>query len=103
MKKLLMTLGIVACMVVPMTGAATGHAADDDMVSSVTTAAPEIKTVAEGIELTVTDGEVHHFYIYSITGQMVKSVDVAESAVIDLPQGYYIVKCKEWSKKIVVR
>lgn len=103
MKKKIMTLAIAACLAFWMPAMLSAQSADDDLVTSVTTSAPMMKAVSQGIELTVTDGETHHFYIYSITGQMVKSVDVAESVTVDLPQGYYIVKCKDWSKKIVVR
>ncbi len=98
-----MTLAIVACMALVMPAIPFAQPVDDGFASSVTTSAPLMKAVPQGIELTVTDGEVHHFNIYSITGQMVKSIDVAESVTVDLPQGYYIVKCKDWSKKIVVR
>ncbi|WP_287212844.1 T9SS type A sorting domain-containing protein [Muribaculum sp.] len=62
-----------------------------------------VKPVSGGIHISVNDAETHQFYIYSITGQMVKSVSVSENAIVDLPQGCYIVKCKQWSKKIVVR
>ncbi len=64
---------------------------------------PSMKSVSGGIEISANDEQPHHFYIYSITGQMIKSVDIQDSQVIDLPQGCYIVKCNEWSKKIVVR
>lgn len=98
-----MTLAIAASLAFAMPAMIYAQSADDDLTSFVTASAPTMKAVAQGIELTVTDGETHHFYIYSITGQMVKSMDVNESVTVDLPQGYYIVKCKDWSKKIVVR
>ena len=94
-----MTLAIAACLAFAMPAVTFAQSADDDLTSSMTVSAPSMKAVPQGIELTVTDGETHHFYIYSITGQMVKSMDVVESVTVDLPQGYYIVKCK----KIVVR
>ncbi|PWL58716.1 MAG: hypothetical protein DBY35_12240 [Bacteroidales bacterium] len=103
MKKKIMTLAIAACLAFAMPAVTFAQSADDDLTSSMTVSAPSMKAVPQGIELTVTDGETHHFYIYSITGQMVKSMDVVESVTVDLPQGYYIVKCKDWSKKIVVR
>lgn len=103
MKKTIKTLAIAFVLALTVPAAVYAHSAEDDMVSSVTASAPTMKAVSHGVELTVADGDVHHFYIYSITGQMVKSVDVAETVTVDLPQGYYIVKCKDWSKKIVVR
>ena len=43
--------------------------------------------------------------IYSITGQMVKDLEVAPGmdVTVDLPAGYYIVKTAQWSKRIVVK
>ena len=45
------------------------------------------------------------FMIYSITGQMVKSIDAApgEQVTAELPAGYYIVKTTQWSKRLVVK
>lgn len=45
------------------------------------------------------------FTVYSITGQIVKSVSVANgsSMTINLPKGFYIVKCDYWSRKVVVK
>lgn len=75
---------------------------DDNAIESIVIV-PSMKPVSGGIEISANDTKSHHFYIYSITGQMIKSVDIQDSQVIDLPQGCYIVKCSEWSKKIVVR
>lgn len=46
------------------------------------------------------------FNIYSITGQLIKVVRVAadQRATIDIPKGFYIVKCSnQWSRKVVVK
>lgn len=46
------------------------------------------------------------FNIYSITGQLVKSVKVTAGTkvTIDVPKGFYIVKCVgRWSRKVVVK
>lgn len=47
-----------------------------------------------------------HFSVYSITGQLLKVVRVpaATRVAVDLPRGFYIVKCDNlWSRKVVVR
>lgn len=63
-----------------------------------------LRVVRGHIELTAQQGHTYTFQIYSITGQLVKSVTVTSGTeTIALPQGYYIVKCSEWSKKAVVR
>ena len=45
------------------------------------------------------------FMIYSITGQLMRNVKITgnNETNVDLPQGYYVVKCHAWSHKIVVR
>ncbi|MBQ9584764.1 MAG: T9SS type A sorting domain-containing protein [Muribaculaceae bacterium] len=46
------------------------------------------------------------FNIYSITGQLIKSVRVnaGTKVTIDMPKGFYIIKCAgKWSRKVVVK
>lgn len=46
------------------------------------------------------------FNVYSITGQLIKVVRVSaeQRASVDVPKGFYIVKCSnQWSRKVVVR
>lgn len=46
------------------------------------------------------------FNIFSITGQLIKSVRVnaGTKVTIDVPKGFYIVKCTgRWSRKVVVK
>lgn len=67
-------------------------------VSVQTKAAP----VNGGIEVSSTEQTT--FEVYSITGQQVKSVTVSnESQTIELPKGCYIVRCPQWSKKVIVK
>lgn len=43
------------------------------------------------------------FEIYSITGQLVKRVKLANgTATVELHRGCYIIRCQNWSKKVVV-
>lgn len=58
--------------------------------------------VRGGIELSAV--EQTRFEIYSITGQQIKSVTVSgETQTVELPKGCYIVRCPQWSKKVVVK
>ncbi len=46
------------------------------------------------------------FNIYSITGQLIKTVRVSAGTkvTVDVPKGFYIVKCAgRWSRKVVVK
>lgn len=79
-------------------------AAQTDGITAVTEPQPSVKVKKGGVELDVPEGMNCTFYIYSITGQLVQTVKLTSaSEVIDLPQGCYIVKCKQWSKKVIVR
>lgn len=46
------------------------------------------------------------FQVYSITGQLMRTIRVpaGAQASLELPRGFYIVKCSnQWSRKVVVR
>ncbi len=76
----------------------------DNLSSEIVKNEPSVRVIPGGLELTSGSGKSCHFAIYSITGQLVKQITITDSSVtIDLPQGYYIVKCNEWSKKVIVK
>lgn len=88
---------IIACV---STASAFVAIADD----SIEVIAEESRAagVEGGIQLSAT--ERTSFEIYSITGQRVKSAMVENSTVkVDLPKGCYIVRCAQWSKKVIVK
>lgn len=66
---------------------------------------PSMKAVSGGIELTATPSDETTFLIYSITGQLVKSVkaEAGSTVNVELSGGCYIVRCTAWAKKIIVR
>lgn len=78
-------------------------AGSNGIEASVVADQPAMTTRSGGIEITVADGSAHTFYIFSITGQLVKTVEVSGSAFVELHNGCYIVKCARWSKKVVVK
>lgn len=101
MKKLFMTLMLVMGLAFgSITTIAQSH--DIEQISTVNEV-PAARPVSGGIELTTPGDTPCCFYIYSITGQMVKSAEISGSAVVDLPRGCYIIKCAKWSKKVVVK
>ncbi len=56
------------------------------------------------IVLTSVEEKPVTFLIYSIIGQLVKSVTVQSGeTVVELPRGYYIVKCEKWTKQVIVK
>lgn len=110
MKKFLLVIGLIVGVAVTA-AAATGRGArlPEGAQAGIAVEQPRAsaRPVAGGIELTVTpeaEGP-ERFMVYSITGQMVKALDVApgESLRLELPEGYYIVKTAGWSKRLVVK
>lgn len=46
------------------------------------------------------------FHIYSITGQLLKTVRLSADGhvSIDMPKGFYVVRCNgQWSRKVIVK
>lgn len=84
--------------------AASAAVTDSDVQAEFAASAVSIKVGHGQAEFIVSGSKQIKFQIYSITGQLVKSVDLADgSVVVELPRGLYIVKCDLWSKQIVVK
>lgn len=99
MKKIIRIALIVLCVAVA--SAELTHIAAAERIESVESDA-SARAVSGGIEVKAT--EETKFEIYSITGQQVKTLTVSgEPQTIELPNGCYIVRCPQWSKKVVVR
>lgn len=97
-------LSILILALALATSSAVGAAAAPvaDLSASVPTA--QVKVVQGGVELSVADDAAETFHIYSITGQMIKAVDLQQGTrQVELPRGCYIIKCSKWSKKVVVK
>ena len=61
---------------------------------------------SKGTILLVAGDEETVFRVYSVTGQLLRTVKVSAQArvTIDMPKGFYIVKCAgHWSHKVVVK
>lgn len=70
----------------------------------VDVAAPSVRAIDGVLELYCGHQQNVTFKIFSITGQLVKSVTVASaSARIELPKGFYIVKCDKWTRRVMLR
>lgn len=92
-------LTAMVCTAAPVGLCAQSHGIEAGVVADQ----PAMTTRSGGIEITVPAATTTTFYIFSITGQLVKTVDVSESAFVELHNGCYIVKCAQWSKKVVVK
>lgn len=71
---------------------------------TVTVSQPQVRVVQGHIEITVPGDDARQVSIYALTGQIVKSMTVSPGVTtIELPAGYYIVKCDRVSCRVVVR
>lgn len=65
---------------------------------------PTVRVVHGNVEITLAGDEHKQVQVFALTGQLVKSVTAAPgTTVIDLPAGYYIVKCDRLSQRVIVR
>lgn len=59
----------------------------------------------DGTVLTIRSDAASKFEIYSITGQLIRSLSVNAGATVkvELAKGFYIIKCESWTKRIVIK
>lgn len=104
MKKFFITLSLALVLMTTGAQAVASPAVAHDGVASSISAQPMAKPVQGGVELYVPADGTETFTVYSITGQVIKTVNVAQgSTFVELPKGCYIIKCARWSKKVVVK
>lgn len=107
MKKLLFTLLLTMCIATAMHANPVSKSevnAPEDTAELVVES-PMVKSTPNGVVFSVSDDKTYQFGVYSITGQLIKSIKVLPhtSTTITLPKGYYIVRCEKWAKQVVVR
>lgn len=111
MKRIILTSAIAATLLfmgIPAMSAAESATsttkAQEPGITATASAEPTIKINSGNLEISVPDDTIYNFNIYSITGQLVKTLKLSDgTASVELPRGCYIVKCEKWSKKIVIR
>ncbi|MBQ7042638.1 MAG: T9SS type A sorting domain-containing protein [Muribaculaceae bacterium] len=104
MKKLIVSVIVfMGVLYIGATNNDTPNSTDENITSSLIEQ-PSISTSTGCITLSAPEDKTIKFYIYSITGQIIKTVTVSSGkTIIELPKGYYIVKCEQWSKQAIVR
>lgn len=67
-------------------------------------AVPTVKVDHGSVVISIPGDEACQVHVFAITGQLVKSI-MAQPGVttIDLPAGYYIVKCDKFSQRVIIR
>jgi hypothetical protein len=101
MKRKIRILALALVGVIASTAASWAVAAER-IEQAPTAPAVRIAANSNGVQLTA--HEATRFDIYSITGQLIRSVEVkSETLTVELPTGCYIVRCPQGSQKVVVR
>lgn len=106
MRKYIFYISLAACLLCGSM-VASAHSLPDETVASqrMDTDIASVSASSTGITLSVKGEKAERFYVFSITGQLVKTIDVDAAGVrtVELPRGCYIVKCSHWSKKVMVK
>lgn len=104
MKKLIvLAIVFIGALTIGATNNNTSNLTDENLTSSLIDQ-PTISTSTGCIILSAPEDKTIKFYIYSITGQVIKTITVSSGeTIVELPKGYYIVKCDQWSKQAIVR
>lgn len=76
----------------------------DAQTQTIVVNQPQVRVLNGQVEITVPGDEDRNVTIYALTGQVVKTITAAPgTTTVDLPKGYYIVKCDRMSCRVVVK
>lgn len=83
---------------------ATVYAMPEPAATTVVASQPQVRVLSGQIEITIPGDDSRQVQIYALTGQIVKDF-VASPGVtlVDLPAGYYIIKCDRVTCRVVIR
>lgn len=66
--------------------------------------APTVKATGGRVEITVYGDDERQVQVFALTGQLIATVNAQPGiTVIELPAGYYIVKCDRMAQRVIVR
>lgn len=75
-----------------------------DISHTVGSPAAQVRVLGGRIEISIQGDEDCPVTIYALTGQVVKTLNAQPGVtVVELPKGYYIVKCDRVSTRVVVK
>lgn len=99
------TAALLLSMIIAAPMVSADNSSDDStdrIAAELASAEPKASPVDGAVEITSPSGPLT-FHIFSITGQLVKTVVLqSETARIELPRGCYVIKSGRWSKKVLV-
>lgn len=100
--RLVIAIALSACSFAGVAAFAVTGRPDVESVQIVKSE-PSMRIVGSAVELTA--DVPTKFDIFSITGQLIRSVAVNPSAPakIELAKGFYIVKCDSWTRRVMIK
>lgn len=76
----------------------------DSQASAIVVNQPQVRVLNGLLEINVPGDDEVSVDIYALTGQVIKSFKAVPGiTTVDLPKGYYIVKCDRVSCRVVVK
>lgn len=95
-------LAAIACAA-PFVVAKAADSIKSVSIENTDRASADVQINGTEIELQATTAM--KFEIFSITGQLVRVVNVApgQSVKIDLAKGFYIIKCDSWTRRVLLK
>lgn len=76
----------------------------EGITQNIAASQPQVRVLHGQVEITLPGEEDRNVTIYALTGQVVKSFTAVPGVnTVDLPKGYYIVKCDRVSCRVVVK
>ena len=95
---------IIACALAISGGAVAFASPAEAPASTIVASQPQVRVLHGQVEITIPGDESRQVQVYALTGQVVKSINATPGVTsIDLPAGYYIIKCDRASWRVVIK
>ena len=106
LRKYILPLSVAYVMLFPPVVSAGASASPEPAATAQNDFATEISISVSGSHILIANSgqQSCHVIIYALTGQVVKNITANTGTTsIELPAGYYIVKCGNVTKRVVLR
>lgn len=104
MNRILRIVMIATAMLAVSATSFAEPAESNESVANVAVSTPVIRVVGGHVEITLPGNESRTVVFYSLTGQIVKTLTMNPGTTqIELPTGYYIIRCERYSQRVIVR
>lgn len=102
MNRILRILMIATAMSAVSATSFAEPAENNESVANVAVSKPIIRVIGSHVEITLQGNESRVVVCYSLTGQIVKTLTIHPGTTqIDLPTGYYIIRCERYSQRVI--